>query len=137
MRKFRRTLKPACIFLVFLLLLTSSFPRDVSAAMIGTQKLMKPGHDMKTHDYLQELIARENVQKVLVSWGIHPDEAKARIDSLTDDEIVLLAAKIDNLPEGGDATGFIVVCAAVILLVFIIVEYTSEVKMFPQLHFGD
>jgi hypothetical protein len=87
-----------------------------------------------TRDYLHDLISREDIQKLLVARGITPHEAKTRIDSLSDDELELISGKMADLPAGGDATGFILVVAAVIIIAILIVEYFSEVKMFPQLH---
>ena len=46
----------------------------------------------------------------------------------------MISQKIADLPAGGDATGFILIVGAVIIIVIILVEYFSEVKMFPQLH---
>ena len=70
----------------------------------------------------------------LVARGINPHEAKARIDSLSDDEIEIIFDDFAYLPAGGDGTGFAVIVGMVIMLVACLVEYFSEVKMFPQLH---
>ena len=44
---------------------------------------------------------------------------------------------ISDLPTGGDATGFAIIVGAVLIVLIIIVEYFSEVKMFPQLFQND
>ena len=132
-----KSLKPTCQLLTAVLLLMSFFHQYASAAMIGTEKLMPPDRIQKTRAHLHQLIAWKNIREALVASGIDLDEAEARIDSLTDDEIEQIAAKIDELPAGGNIAGFVVICAAVIIIVFLIVEYTSSVKMFPQFQFGD
>jgi hypothetical protein len=132
-----KTLKPTCKLLVAVLLLMSFFHQYASAAMIGTEKMLQPDRNQETRNYLHRLIAREDIQKALVARGVDLDEAGARIASLTDKEIELVGKKIDQLPAGGNIAGFVVICAAVILIVFFIVEYTSAVKMFPELKFGD
>jgi Flp pilus assembly protein TadB len=137
MNTLAKTLKPTCKLLVAVLLLMSFFHQSASAAMIGTEQLLPPDRNQKTRDHLHQLIARENIREALAARGIDPDEAEARIDSLTDDETELIAGKIDALPAGGNIAGFVLICAAVILIVFLIVEYTSSVKMFPQFQFGD
>ena len=137
MRKLRITLKPACKLLVILMFLSSFFHQYASAAMVDTERLLKQERNPTTRDRLHHWIARENIQEALVAWGIDPNEARARINSLTDSEIDLIAAKIDQLPAGGDAFGFIVISLVVIFIVFVILEYTSSVKMLPQLQFGD
>ena len=120
-----KTLKPTSIFLAILLLLAPAYFQSVSAAMLGTETMLTPDRNQNTRDY---------IQKVLVDRGINPHEAKARIDSLSDDELEMISQKITDLPAGGDATGFILIVGAVIIIVIILVEYFSEVKMFPQLH---
>ena len=137
MNTIAKTLKPTCKLLAAVLILMSFFHQYASAAMIGTEKLLPTERNQKTRDHLHQLIARKNIQEALVARGIDLNEAGARIDSLTDDEIEQIAAKIDALPAGGDIAGFVLICAAVIVIVFLIVEYTSSVKMFPRFQFGD
>jgi hypothetical protein len=136
MNNLGKTLKPICRLMIAVLLLMSFLHQYASAAMIGTEKLLQPDRNQKTRDYLHQLIARDDIRKALVARGVDLDEAGARIDSLNDDEIELIAGKIDALPAGGNIAGFVVICAAVILIVFFIVEYTSSVKMLPWFQFG-
>jgi len=129
-----KVLKPTGIFLAVVFLMVPAFYQFASAAMIGTNTLLTADHNQDTRDCLHDLISREDIKKVLVARGINPLEAKARIDSLSDDELALISGKITDLPAGGDATGFVLVVGAVIIIALIIVEYFSEVKMFPQLY---
>ena len=129
-----RALKPISIFLAIFFLLVPGYYQSVSAAMIGTKTMLKTDRIQNTRGYLNDLISREDIQNVLVARGINPHEAKARIDSLSDDEIEMISENFADLPAGGDGTGFAVVVGMVIMLVAILVEYFSEVKMFPQLH---
>ena len=129
-----KALKPTSIFLVILFLLAPVFYQSASAAMIGTEILLKADRSQNTRDYLHDLISRDDIQKLLVDRGINPHEAEARINSLSDDEIEMLSGILADLPAGGDATGFIVIVGAVIIILILIVEYLSDVKMFPQLY---
>ena len=132
MRAFKKMIKPTRIFLAISLLLISTFNQSASAAMIGTENLLETDRNKGTRAYLQQLISREKIQNALVARGINPYEAQARINSLSEDEIERFAAKIDALPAGGSVTGFVLIVGAVVLILIIIVEYTSVVKMFPQ-----
>jgi len=129
-----KALKPTSIFLALLFLLAPAYYQSVSAAMIGTETLLKPDRHQNTRDYLQNLMSRQDVQRMLEARGINPHEAKARIDSLSDDELEMISENFAGLPAGGDGTGFAVVVGMVIMLIAILVEYLSEVKMFPELH---
>ena len=82
------------------------------------------------------MMSRKDIQEALVARGIDFQEAQIRIDSLTDSEIELIFNKIKDLPAGGVDATFVLIIVGVIVVVFIIVEYTSAVPMFPWLHFG-
>ena len=128
-----KNVKPVSIFLAIFLLLTSTLCRSASAGMVETELLLQPERNQETRNYLHQLISREAIRKALVAWGVDPCEARARIDSLSDNEIGLIAGQIDQMAPGGSIAGFIVIIVAVVLAVFFIVEYTSAVKMFPEL----
>lgn len=137
MRFIERALRPTSILLVIIFVLAPACYLSASAAMIGTQTVLTPARNPDTRAVLQGLMARTDVQQVLVARGIDPHEAIARIDSLSDDELEMISGFIADQPAGGSATGFIVVVGVVIIIVIIIVEYFSEVKMFPQLYSGE
>ena len=66
-------------------------------------------------------------KNALRSQGIDPLEAKARIDSLSDAEIVRLADQIDKLPAGGayqiiPAWVAILILVAVALLIYLFIS---------------
>ena len=129
-----KALRPTSIFLTIFFLLAPAYFQSVSAAMIGTKTMLKPDRIQNTRGYLNDLISREDIQNMLVARGINPHEAKSRIDSLSDDEIEMIPENFADLPAGGDGTGFAVITLMVIMLVAILVEYFSDVKMFPELH---
>ena len=74
---------------------------------------------------------RSEVQKHLVAWGVNPEEANTRVDSLTDQEIDKIATQIDQLPAGGDALGTIVGAALLIFIVLLITDILGFTDVFP------
>ena len=132
MHIFQKTARPISILAVILLLLMSTFNQPAAAAMVGTEKLLISDRNQETRSYLQQMMSRTEIQEALVARGIDPHEAKARIDSLTDDEIEMVSKQLPDLPAGGDATGFIVVVAIVIIILVVIVEWASQVKQFSS-----
>ena len=136
MHTFQKTAKPIFIFAMILLLLMSTLNQPAAAAMVGTEKLLISDHNQETRSYLQEMMSRKDIQEALVAHGIDLQEAQIRIDSLTDGEIELIFNKITDLPAGGIDATFVLILVGVIVVLIIIVEYTSAVPMFPWLHFG-
>ena len=131
MKTFNTFLKPTRIFLTIVLLLMSTFYQSASATMIRTETLLEPYRRLETRDDLQQLVARKDVLEALIACGISPVEAKARINSLSDAEIEQIVEKINQLPAGGGFANFAIVVALVIVIVFIIFEYTGVTNIFP------
>jgi len=131
MNSWKKCAKPTRIFLAIVFLMVSSFYQSVSAAMIGTEKLLTTGRPQETRDCLHQLMARQEIKSVLIAQGIDPEEAKLRIESLTDEEIALIFPKIDDLEAGGDVFIFSMIIIGVIVAAFIIFNYTSVTEVFP------
>lgn len=137
MNSTKKVRKPTSIILVILFLMVPVFQKTVSAAMIGTEIMLAQDRNPDTRVYFRDLLSRNDIKRELVLLGIDPDEARARIENLTDEELATIAPSLTNFPAGGDGTGFAVVVGMVIMLVACLVEYFSDIKMFPQLHSDD
>ena len=87
-------------FTILMLMITIPFD-SVFAAMVGTEATLDLSRAKQARDEINKLLLRKDVKNALMAQGIDPIEAQARIDSLSDDEIVLLADQIDEFPAGG------------------------------------
>jgi hypothetical protein len=81
-------------------------------------------------DYLNNLLAREDIQAALVSQGIDPQEAQARIDSLSDAEVNDIVDKLDQLPAGG-VLGTILIIAFLVFAIFVVTDIAGYTDIFP------
>ena len=131
MNAFKKIAKPTGIFLAVVLLLVSTSHQSGSAAMVGTEKFLTVGSKTETRTYLHQLTAREETQRALMAQGVDPQEAHLRIESLTDEEIALIADKIDSLAAGKGVFIFSMIIVAVIVAAFIVFNYTSVTDVFP------
>ncbi len=118
----RKISKPAAIFLAFHMLMLSGLYQSVSAAMIGTESIINVDRGQNPRDYLNNLLAREEIQAALISQGIDPQEAQDRIDNLSDDEIGKFVHEMDQLPAGG---GFFETFIVIVFLIFLILLVTD------------
>ena len=116
MKTMRKISKIAAIFLVFHMFILSGLSQSVWAAMISTESIMHINRYESLRDYLNSFLVREDIQAVLISHGINPQEAQTRIDHLSDNEIDKLVHEIDQLPAGGGGTAGVVV----IIIMFLI-----------------
>jgi len=128
MRRIKRVEKIVSILMAVLMLMISAPVSSVFAAMIGTEALLVNPDTSDARDQLRSFLDRKDVQAELTARGIDPAEAKARVDSLSDAEVMQIADKIDGLPAGGDFWGtfvFVLVIIFVTLLVLEILGYTD------------
>jgi hypothetical protein len=68
---------------------------------------------------LNNVLARDEIQAVLISHGIDLQEARDRIDNLSEDEIAKFVQEIDHLPSGG--SGGLGVFTLSLIVVFLII----------------
>jgi hypothetical protein len=113
-------------------MLLLSLPHKSSfAGMIGTETVLDATRSQEARDYLNRTLAREDVRASLIAQGIDPLEAKARVDSLSDAEVVSLADQIEELPAGGSALGIIVGALLIVFIVLLITDILGYTDVFP------
>ena len=128
MSRIKRVEKSVSILMALLMVMISAPVSSVFAAMVGTETLLVNQDTSDARDQVRSFLDRQDVQSELTARGIDPAEAKARVDSLSDAEVMQIADKIDGLPAGGDFWGtflFVVIIVFVTLLVLEIMGYTD------------
>jgi hypothetical protein len=102
----------------------------LQAAMVGTADMLQQQDRELARAKVAGFMERQDVAHYLSTLGVDSNEAKARVASLTDEEISMLADKIDHLPAGGDAVGFLVLVAIVLFLVLVITDLIGVTDVF-------
>ena len=130
MHLFRQRRKSIAVLVILALGTLSIISAPAQAAMINTAELLKQSKHNFDRDRIKAFLGRSEVQKQLLTWGINPEEAKARTDSLTDQEIEKIVASSDQLPAGGGALGTIVGAALIIFIVLLITDILGLTDIF-------
>lgn len=130
MRGIRHIAKYVSCFVTLTMLLMSMPVQTVGAAMIGTETVMTLTKAQDVRKNLNEFLSREDVKAVMISQGISPIEAKARVDSLSDAEIMQIADKMDQLPSGGSDFGVVVGAVLIIFIVLLITDILGYTHVF-------
>ena len=102
----------------------------IQAAMISTEQVLNTSQSNPDRARLIAFLEREDVQKQLVSWGLDKEMAKARVNTLTDEELSQVAHQMDQLPAGGDGLGVIVGAAVLIFLVLLVTDILGLTDIF-------
>ncbi len=130
MKLLRQKAKPVSVFMTILMLLLAVPYQSAFAAMIDTEAVIDMARGQEVRDYLNRIMAREDVQAVFTSYGINPLEAKARLDTLSDAEIVRLYDQIEQLPAGGSSLGTAFIAVGVIFIVLFITDILGYTDVF-------
>ena len=130
MKLLRQKAKPVSVLMTILMLLLAVPYQSAFAAMIDTEAVIDTARGQDARDCLNQIMVREDVQAVLTSHGINPLEAKARLDTLSDAEIVRLYDQIEQLPAGGSSLGTALIAIGVIFIALFITDILGYTDVF-------
>jgi hypothetical protein len=131
MHSLRQKRKSVAVLVIIALSTFSIISAPAHAAMVNTAEILKQNQDNLACERINMFFDRSEVQKHLVAWGVNPDEAKARVDCLSDQEIERISARIDQLPSGGGVLGTIVGAALIIFIVLLMTDILGFTDVFP------
>jgi len=99
---------------------------SIYADTVSTERVLEaPSKDeaapVPERDRVQQFLERADVRKQLQAMGVAPDIAGRRVQSLTDEEVHSLAARIDKLPAGGDIGKNTLILILIILLIAVLI----------------
>lgn len=115
----------AAVFCLGLLTL----PQHATAAIIKTETAIEATNRDQQIDRVNEVLSQQAVQEALVSLGVDPDDARARVRTLTAEELQTLDQRLNQLPAGG--TGVIEV-VGIVAIVLIILELLHVTNFFTE-----
>lgn len=101
----------------------TGFALPAQAGIVSSEALVAGAQQER----LAVLLERSDVQARLKAYGVDPAEAQARVAALSDAEAARLAARIDELPAGGDVLGV----ALIVFLVLLFTDIMGYTKVFP------
>lgn len=127
----RKNAKAISVFLAVSILLLSLPHRPALAAIIGTETMIDLGRAQEARDRVNDILAREDVKAAFIAQGINPQEAKARVDTLSNAEIINLADQLDQLPAGGSTLETVLIVALIVFLVLLFTDLMGWTDIFP------
>jgi hypothetical protein len=128
----RTMAKPVSFLLILSLLFTGFALGRAQAAMVGTETVLNgAGTQQNDRARLNAFLDRPRVQAILESQGISPEEARARVACLSDNEVARMAGAVDQLPAGGSALGAVIGAGVLIFLVLLITDILGFTHVFP------
>lgn len=112
---------------MIVLMASVGMPLTASAQMVGTEVVVDHAAAEQGRAKILSLVNRDEVRAQLEARGVSMEQAKARVDALTDEEALQVAAQIDQLPAGGDILG----TAVFVFIVLLVTDILGFTKIFP------
>jgi hypothetical protein len=131
MKIIRKKIGFISLFMATMMLLIATPYQTLIAAMVPTEATLDKTIAQDARNHLKTLISRNDIKDALISQGIDADEAKARIDSLSDSEVTEVAGKIEQLPAGKGALGALIGAALIVFLVLLLTDILGYTDVFP------
>jgi hypothetical protein len=131
MKFIRKKISLISLFMATMMLLIATPYQTLLAAMVPTEATIYQIKAQDAREHLKTLISKNDIKKSLISQGIDPDEAKARVDSLSDSEVLEVADKIEQLPAGGGVFGAVIGAALIVFLVLLLTDILGYTDVFP------
>jgi hypothetical protein len=124
-------MKPTVYLLVVVFSLSSVLLPSAKAALVPTAQAVDVTNTAQIRSQLHVLFDRADVQTQLEAWGVDPQEARARVDTLSDQELENLSLRMDQMPAGGDALATIAVVSLIAFLVLLYTDIMGYTDIFP------
>ena len=100
------------------------------ARMIGTADYAAGAAVEQQRAELRELLASDEVRGQLERWGVDPDDAAARVETLTPAELREMAQRMEEMPAGA-GVGSVVNAIVLVFLVLLITDILGVTDVFP------
>jgi len=117
-----RIYRPVARILVVCVWLAGLPTPAAQAELIATDRVQATEQARTARAHLGALLDRADVRAALQRNGVSPEDAKARVAALSDDEIEHVAAKFDSLPAGGDGIEGVLWLAFLVFVILLITE---------------
>jgi hypothetical protein len=119
-QRLRNRLSEIALLLALALATAFVMPR-ANAGMIATDEAPQV-QPQSERERVKALVARPEVAKQLGDLGVAPGDAAARVDAMTDAEVLQLAGRIDSLIAGGVLSNdqLLIIILLIVLLVLVL-----------------
>lgn len=126
MKSLSRTLG-ACATLLAVTTTTVTMP--AMADIVDTQTLATQADLQMQRNDVRALMARDDVRSALAGYGVSPADLDARVNNLTQAELLQIQQQLDTLPAGGSAVGLVLS----VILIFVLLDILGATDVFPRI----
>jgi hypothetical protein len=75
-------------------------------------------------------MARDDVRAALLDYGVNAADVDARINNLSEAELLRIQHQLDSMPAGGD--GGVLGAILIVILIFVLLDVLGATDVFPN-----
>lgn len=129
---YRKLLSKFVVYNICLsLIVVPTYVQNARAELISTEMMLQTEQMQQMRSRVEAFLARSEVQKQLALYNVGVTEAKSRVKSLSDQEILQLADVIDRAPAGADGVGSVIGAVLFVFVLLLITDILGLTKVFP------
>ena len=100
------------------------------AELVATDRVEATLQAQLSRELLGSFFDRADVRAALERQGVSADDAKARVEALSDDEVEQVAARFDSLPAAGSGIETALVIGFLVFVTLLITDILGFTKVF-------
>ena len=109
-------------YLVIAMMIIGMVPKAYAGFVSSEAIQLSPVDRAADLQKIQKTLEIKMVSQRLTDLGFSPDEIKARMGQLSDQQIHQCALELDQMKVAGDGLGFVIALLVVVILVIIIIQ---------------
>jgi hypothetical protein len=113
--------------LMMVCMLSFGIQTSAFAAMVSTEDAMDHAQAAQVRAKIITLIDRQEISTQLQAKGVTHEQAIARVNALSDEEVIQVSGRLDQLPAGGDVLGLLFT----VFIVLLVTDILGFTKVFP------
>lgn len=102
----------------------------LQAAMVDNSQLIAESQQQITKQEVLSQLDRQDVQDRLVAMGVDMDDAKQRIDQMSEQELAQIAQDFEEMPAGSGIIGALLV----VFVVLVVTDMLGATDVFSFVH---
>ena len=110
--------------------LTTGMQAPALAGLVDNEQLAMQAELQMKRDEVRTVLARDDVRAAMLDYGVNPADVDARIDNLTEAELLRIQHQLDQLPAGGD--GGVLGAILIVILIFVLLDVLGATDVFPR-----
>jgi hypothetical protein len=125
-----KMLRKPLVLTLFAATLTAGIQAPANAGLVDNEQLAVQAELQTKRDEIRTFMARDDVRAALLDYGVSAADVDARINNLSEAELLRIQNQLESMPAGGD--GGVLGAILVVILIFVLLDVLGATDIFPN-----